>query len=97
MTDQKVKLGRPRQGEQVKSGAERARDAKKKRKRLGRKTKEFVLSPDSYKLFEQMRIDAGFSDRESSQFFEAMLLKVAGKPWHGPVFELPIERGNDGN
>ena len=95
MTVQKVKLGRPRQGEHVKSGAERARDAKVKRKQLGRKTKEFVLNPDSYRLFDQLRAQAGFGEKEASQFFEAMLLKVACKPWYGPVFELPIERGSD--
>ena len=97
MTEQKAKLGRPRQGEHVKSQAERTRDAKEKRKQLGRKTKEFVLSPDSHRLFDQLRIQAGFGDKESSLFFEAVLFKVACKPWCGPVFELPIERGSDGN
>ena len=95
MAISKVKRGRPRHGEEVKTGAERARDAKAKRKRDGRRTKEFVLNDDSLKLFDQLRQEAGFTKKESSEFLEALLLKVACKPWYGPPFMLPLEQEDD--
>ncbi|MBE8578627.1 hypothetical protein [Vibrio sp. OPT18] len=94
MITRQVKRGRPRQGENVKSTAERARDAKAKRQRDGRKTKEFVLNADSYALFDKLRTEAGFGAKESSEFFEALILKVACKPWYGPPFKLPLEKAD---
>ena len=94
MAIRKVQRGRPRQGEQLKTQAQRTRDAKAKRKRDGRKVKEFVLNRDSYTLFEELRQSAGFGIRESSEFFEAMLLKVARKPWYGHEFTLPVEQSD---
>lgn len=90
-----IKRGRPRHGKEVKTGAQRARDAKAKREREGRRIKEFVLNDDSYQLFEQLRGEAGFTKKESSEFLEALLLKVACKPWYGLPFVLPLEQANE--
>ncbi|MEF1294377.1 hypothetical protein QTO08_00530 [Vibrio parahaemolyticus] len=87
-----VKRGRPRHGVNLKTVAERVKDSKSRSKAAGRKRREFVLNPDSSDLFEQLREQSGFSEKEGSAFLEALLLKVAGKTWYGPEFYLPIER-----
>lgn len=87
-----VKRGRPRHGPSLKTVAERVKDSKARRKAAGCKRREFTLTPDSNDLFEQLRKQAGFSEKEGSAFLEALLLKVAGKAWYGPEFYLPIER-----
>ncbi|CAK1992797.1 hypothetical protein VCRA2119O147_130040 [Vibrio crassostreae] len=42
-------------------------------------------------LFDTLRRDAGFSTKEKSEFFSALLLRVANKNWLGKPFTLPIE------
>lgn len=94
MSVQTVKRGRPRHGQELKTSAQRVRDSKSRSKAAGRKRREFILNPDSNLIFEELRNLAGFTPKENSEFFEALLLKVAGKPWYGPAFILPIERGS---
>ncbi len=93
MSIKPVKRGRPRHGAELKSIALRVRESKSRSKAAGRKRREFVLDADTNAIFEQLRSAAGFSDKEGSVFFEALLLKVANKRWLGPAFQLPIERG----
>ncbi|EOW2077606.1 hypothetical protein ACNZ70_001931 [Vibrio mimicus] len=76
----------------LKTVAERVKDSKSRSKAAGRKRREFVLDPDSNDLFEQLREQSGFGEKEGSVFLEALLLKVAGKMWYGPEFYLPIEK-----
>ncbi len=71
----------------------RVRESKSRAQAAGRKRREFILDGDTHTLFESLRAAAGFSSKEGSAFLEALLLKVSGRPWYGPAFLLPIERG----
>lgn len=85
-----VRLGRPKV-DNPKSQADRTRDSRLRSKALGRVERKFILDADSAELFDTLRQDAGFSTKEKSEFFAAMLLRVANKNWLGKPFTLPIE------
>ncbi len=85
-----VRVGRPKVNN-PKSQAARTRDSRLRSKALGRVERKFVLDADSAYLFDILRENAGFSVKEKSQFFEALLLRVANKNWPGKPFTLPIE------
>ncbi len=85
-----ARLGRPKINN-PKSSADRTRDSRLRSKARGRVERKFILDADSAELFDSLRQDAGFSAKEKSEFFAAMLLRVANKNWLGKPFTLPIE------
>ncbi|NAW59300.1 MULTISPECIES: hypothetical protein [unclassified Vibrio] len=85
-----VRYGRPRV-EYPKSSADRTRDSRLRSKALGRVERKFILDADTDALFDELRLRAGFSTKEKSEFFAALLLRVANKNWLGKPFTLPIE------
>ena len=85
-----VRIGRPKV-DNPKSQADRTRDSRMRNKALGRVERKFILDAYSVDLFDTLRRDAGFSAKEKSEFFAALLLRVANKNWLGKSFTLPIE------
>ncbi|CAK2745171.1 Ribbon-helix-helix CopG family protein [Vibrio crassostreae] len=85
-----ARIGRPKV-DNPKSQADRTRDSRMHSKALGRVERKFILDADSADLFDTLRRDAGFSTKEKSEFFAALLLRVANKNWLGKPFTLPIE------
>ncbi|PKF50908.1 hypothetical protein [Enterovibrio nigricans] len=92
MTIKAVRLGRP-PVLNPKPPAQRTRESKARAKAQGCVDYNLIVEPDIDALFNQLRSDAGFSPREKSQFFAALILRVSNKPWLGPSFTLPIEVG----
>ncbi|MEZ8288720.1 hypothetical protein [Vibrio sp. 10N.237.312.B06] len=85
-----ARIGRPKV-DNPKSQADRTRDSRMRNKALGRVERKFILDAYSVDLFDTLRRDAGFSAKEKSEFFAALLLRVANKNWLGKSFTLPIE------
>ncbi|CAK3237147.1 Ribbon-helix-helix CopG family protein [Vibrio crassostreae] len=85
-----TRIGRPKV-DSPKSQADRTRDSRMRSKALGRVERKFILDADSADLFDTLRRYAGFSTKEKSEFFAALLLRVANKNWLGKPFTLPIE------
>jgi len=85
-----ARIGRPKV-DNPKSQADRTRDSRMRNKALGRVERKFILDADSVDLFDTLRRDAGFSAKEKSEFFAALLLRVANKNWLDKPFTLPIE------
>ncbi|MEZ9545606.1 MULTISPECIES: hypothetical protein [Vibrio] len=85
-----ARIGRPKV-DNPKSQADRTRDSRMRNKALGRVERKFILDAYSVDLFDTLRRDAGFSAKEKSEFFAALLLRVANKNWLGKPFTLPIE------
>ncbi|CAK2299882.1 hypothetical protein [Vibrio crassostreae] len=73
-----ARIGRPKV-DNPKSQADRTRDSRMRSKALGRVERKFILDADSAVLFDTLRQDAGFSTKEKSEFFVALLLRVANK------------------
>jgi len=71
------------------SGTQRNRRYEQKRQAEGYRKVPFWMDADTVALFESMRIAAGFSARDNSEFLAAMLIKAAAKPWFGHDFTLP--------
>ena len=75
-----ARIGRPKV-DNPKSQADRTRDSRMRNKALGRVERKFILDAYSVDLFDTLRRDAGFSAKEKSEFFAALLLRVANKNW----------------
>ncbi|KAJ8740058.1 hypothetical protein H9Y13_18785 [Aeromonas veronii] len=91
MIKTKRRVGRPRK-EHTLDGAARSKRLRTKRAEEGTKELRLVLDTSTSDLFHALREQSGFAQREQSDFFAAMLLKVAGREWLGPAFTLPIEK-----
>ncbi|MGY4028427.1 hypothetical protein ACW5WQ_21190 [Aeromonas rivuli] len=90
MIIEKRKPGRPRK-EKPLDGPTRSKRLRAKRLETGTRELRFVVDGDTATLFQSLRERSQFSVREQSEFFAALVLKVANKPWLGTDFILPIE------
>lgn len=91
LIETKRRPGRPRK-EKTLDGATRSKRLRAKRTEDGTKELRLVVDAATADLFHALREQSGFGQREQSDFFAAMLLKVAGRDWLGPAFTLPIEK-----
>lgn len=88
---EKRKPGRPRKAETL-DGPTRSKRVRARRQADGTKELRLLVDAETAELFHALREQSHFSRREQSDFFAAMLLKVAGRKWLGPEFTLPIEK-----
>lgn len=91
MIEAKRRPGRPRKDKTL-DGATRSKRLRAKRTEEGTRELRLVVDSATADLFHALREQSGFGHREQSEFFAAMLLKVAGRDWLGPQFNLPIEK-----
>jgi hypothetical protein len=70
---------------------ERAKRYQQKRIDSGDRKVSIWMDPSTMELLELLRGQAGFNQRENSEFIAALLIKAAGLPWFGQDFVLPAQ------
>ncbi len=91
MIETKRRPSRPRKKKTL-DGATRSKRLCVKQAEDGTKGLRVEVDAATADLFQALLEQSGFGQREQSDFFAAMLLKVSGRGWLGPAFTLPIEK-----